>query len=182
MDWVNFSSFERVGVSTAASHSECALPAAAGPTPAGCGTVFFSVCREANARTNRGEAMVSPCPSRHSSRTERHQRRRRRRQRWYDGERPVARRAAGAGQAPARTAGGSRAVVLMSFLMGVMACSCLLAVPAAAMSPNEAHDSNRLGLLAQSCAESFCGPGMNALDLWLSLEQVRKRWQQEDDL
>jgi len=41
------------------------------------------------------------------------------------------------------------------------------------MAPNEAHDSNNLGMLAQACAESYCGAGVNALDLWLSLEQVR---------
>lgn len=35
-----------------------------------------------------------------------------------------------------------------------------------------ASDSN-LAWLAKSCA-SFCHPGVNALDLWISLEEVRQ--------
>lgn len=32
--------------------------------------------------------------------------------------------------------------------------------------------SNNLGVLTEACARSFCGVGVNALDLWWSLEQV----------
>ena len=32
---------------------------------------------------------------------------------------------------------------------------------------------NNLGLLAKSCAEQYCHAGINGLDLWISLEEVR---------
>lgn len=58
----------------------------------------------------------------------------------------------------------------------MLCCSALLLVPVAeGMAKNEEKDSNDLGLLAQACAASYCGVGMTALDLWLSLEEVSNR-------
>lgn len=56
----------------------------------------------------------------------------------------------------------------------LLVCASVLPVGAVAMAPNDDGVSNNLGLLARSCASSFCGLGVNALDLWLSLEEVRR--------
>lgn len=37
----------------------------------------------------------------------------------------------------------------------------------------EAVTDNGLGLTAKTCAENYCHVGINGLDLWLSLEEVR---------
>lgn len=37
---------------------------------------------------------------------------------------------------------------------------------------NDNNDDNGLGLLAKTCAESFCRSGVQGLDLWISLEEV----------
>ncbi|CAB1116875.1 unnamed protein product [Ectocarpus sp. CCAP 1310/34] len=54
----------------------------------------------------------------------------------------------------------------------VLVCASLLPAGAEAMAPNDDGAANSLGLLAQACASSFCGLGVDALDLWLSLEEV----------
>lgn len=49
------------------------------------------------------------------------------------------------------------------------------AQPAAAgyqAGKNDNDDDNGLGLLAKTCAESFCRSGVQGLDLWISLEEV----------
>eukprot|EP00903_Cladosiphon_okamuranus_P020110 g18467.t1 len=54
----------------------------------------------------------------------------------------------------------------------LLSCTLLLLVPGAAgMTKNERKDSNKLGLLAEACAASYCGAGVTALDLWLSLQE-----------
>lgn len=58
----------------------------------------------------------------------------------------------------------------------VLVCASLLPAGAEAMGPNDGGADNTLGLLAQACANSFCGRGVDALDLWLSLEEVRRKW------
>ncbi|CAN0185421.1 unnamed protein product [Ectocarpus sp. 4 AP-2014] len=54
----------------------------------------------------------------------------------------------------------------------VLVCASLLPIGANGMGPNDDGAANNLGLLAQACASSFCGLGVDALDLWLSLEEV----------
>lgn len=57
----------------------------------------------------------------------------------------------------------------------MLCCSLLLLPGADAMAKNEMKESNSLGLLAEACANSYCGVGVNALDLWVSLEEVSGR-------
>lgn len=61
--------------------------------------------------------------------------------------------------------------VLLCLVVLLLLCCSRLPV-AEAMAANIEANSNELGLLAHACASSYCGVGVNALDLWLSLEQV----------
>lgn len=59
------------------------------------------------------------------------------------------------------------------FVLLVVLLIC--AQPAAAgyqAGKNDNNDDNGLGLLAKTCAESFCRSGVQGLDLWISLEEV----------
>lgn len=37
----------------------------------------------------------------------------------------------------------------------------------------ESVTDNNLGLTARACAQNFCRAGINGLDLWISMEEVR---------
>ncbi|CAM9968348.1 unnamed protein product [Ectocarpus sp. 13 AM-2016] len=73
--------------------------------------------------------------------------------------------------APQSRAGTVLALPLLAAAL-VLLCASLLPAGAEAMGPNDDGAGNNLGLLAQACASSFCGLGVDALDLWLSLEEV----------
>ncbi|CAM9158356.1 unnamed protein product [Ectocarpus fasciculatus] len=73
---------------------------------------------------------------------------------------------------PRLAAARSRASTVLALALLVVVCASLLPVGVEAMARNDDSASNNLGLLAQACASSFCGLGVNALDLWLSLEEV----------
>ncbi|CAM9680887.1 unnamed protein product [Scytosiphon promiscuus] len=66
---------------------------------------------------------------------------------------------------------GGPGIVIFGALVAVL-LAFLLPSGVDAMASNEADDSNNLGLLAQACAENFCNAGVDALDLWLSLEET----------
>ena len=57
----------------------------------------------------------------------------------------------------------------------LLAFACLwCAQPAVAgyeAGKNDNNNDNGLGLLAKTCAESFCRSGVQGLDLWISLDK-----------